>query len=102
MRGTRALASELLANAQSHTLIAALCNKHPAAPQAQPLQDDAVALQCDSVVMEVALARLEAKRGVAGGPTEWTHKHILAATKSSTEAFNSALAFINLILRESW
>ena len=102
MRGARASASELLANAQSHTVIAAQRNKHPAAPQAQPLRDDAVALQCDSVVLEVALSCLEAKRGVAGGPTEWTYEYILAATKSSTKAFNSALAFINLILSESW
>ena len=48
-------------------------------------------------MLEVALARLDAKRGAAVDPTEWTYEHILAATKSSKEAFVGAPAFIKLI-----
>ena len=44
------------------------------------------------------MVRLDARRGAAGGPTEWTSEHILAATKFSAQALNAALACISLVL----
>ena len=68
------------------------------APPVQPMRDDVVDVQYDGAVLQHALARLDAKRGAAGGPTKWTYEQILAKTKSSTKAFQCALAFTSLIL----
>lgn len=97
-RGARALASEPLADARSPAVIAALRSKHPSAAPAPVMQDDTDALQIGADVMEKTLSRLQAKRGAAGGPSQWTYEHIIAALKASSEAFNAALAFVNLIL----
>jgi hypothetical protein len=97
-RAARALASEPLADPTSPATIAALQAKHPTSADPALLEDDTPALHIDEDTLQKTLQRLEAKRGTAAGPTQWTYEHILAATKASSEAFSATLAFINLIL----
>jgi hypothetical protein len=97
-RSARVLASAPLADTRSPAVIAALREKHPFAEPPAPLEDATPPLRIDAEVLERALKRLEAKRGSAGGPTGMTYEHVLAATKTSSAAFNATLAFVNLML----
>ena len=97
-RAARVLASEPLADTRSPEVMAALRDKHPHAEPPTPLEDSTPPLRIDADVLQRTLQRLQAKRGAAGGPTGMTYEHVLAAAKSSSEAFNATLALVNHLL----
>ena len=97
-KSARVLDAAPLADARAPNVIAALREKHPNAEPPELLQDDTPPLRIDADILQRTLLRLEAKRGSAGGPTGMTYEHVLAATKTSSDAFNATLAFVNHML----